>query len=294
MSIKRILCLLAVLLQIATQAQTWTTREFSFTTSYDIQCDSGCTSLRLLALVPRTQPGTQEIYKTTFSIQPHNLYNVNQTCFVEFLIPNPEPKFTISILTEGRLYNNDYETAHDTTILPPDSVAAYLVSTQLCEVDSPRIRQLAAQIMEKHKSAIQRIHDIWNIAHPIKYVYGPPQSALEILETQAGCCTGKTSLFIALCRACGIPARRRIGVAAKEAHSWPEAYIEGRGWVKFEPTHFNEEQYQQIQGWHILLSNGRFTYHGLDTEFRYHYWWQGAKASVEENFNCIFWTETDD
>ena len=48
------------------------------------------------------------------------------------------------------------------------------------------------------------------------------------------------NLFMALCRACGIPVREYYGIASGEAHAWPETYLEGRGWVKFEPTHFNE------------------------------------------------------
>jgi hypothetical protein len=56
--------------------------------------------------------------------------------------------------------------------------------------------------------------------------------------------------MVVMARAAGIPARLAIGyaqgtydpetgtwvVSALDAHSWPEIYIEGSGWVEFEPT----------------------------------------------------------
>ena len=68
-----------------------------------------------------------------------------------------------------------------------------------------------------------------------------------LLETRQGYCTYFATAFVLLARAEGIPARYVQGfcvpvqegetaVFSNMAHAWPEAYLEGVGWVPFEPT----------------------------------------------------------
>jgi len=64
--------------------------------------------------------------------------------------------------------------------------------------------------------------------------------ALWAAESHRGDCTDFHSLFIAMARAAGIPARFAIGFSLPEAqeqgtvqgyHSWAEFYVNGRGWI---------------------------------------------------------------
>lgn len=68
-----------------------------------------------------------------------------------------------------------------------------------------------------------------------------------LLESKKGYCTYFATAFVLLARAEGIPARYvqgycvplnqgRIAVYSGMAHAWPEAYLEGVGWIPFEPT----------------------------------------------------------
>ncbi len=71
-----------------------------------------------------------------------------------------------------------------------------------------------------------------------------------LFETKRGYCVHFTSSMVMLLRASGIPARAVSGyrytypfdkeeeylVPANNAHVWPEAYLDGIGWVPFEPT----------------------------------------------------------
>lgn len=71
-----------------------------------------------------------------------------------------------------------------------------------------------------------------------------------LFETQSGYCVHFTSAMVMLLRLNGIPARVSVGfryafpfeaqenyeVSSSLAHAWPEAYIEGVGWIPFEPT----------------------------------------------------------
>jgi len=71
-----------------------------------------------------------------------------------------------------------------------------------------------------------------------------------LFEAKSGYCMHYASAMAILCRCIGIPTRFVTGfvpgeldietdtyeVQAKDAHSWVEAYIEGRGWQSFDPT----------------------------------------------------------
>ena len=69
-----------------------------------------------------------------------------------------------------------------------------------------------------------------------------------LLESRQGYCTYFATAFVLLARAEGIPARYVQGfcvpmagkweavVLSSMAHSWPEVYIDGMGWIPFEPT----------------------------------------------------------
>ena len=81
----------------------------------------------------------------------------------------------------------------------------------------------------------------------------PPSSQgdLErfVLTDRAGYCEQFSGAFAAMARSLGIPARVAVGfspgrlgadgrfvITGKNSHAWPEAYIEGIGWLPFEPT----------------------------------------------------------
>ncbi|MBK8469783.1 MAG: transglutaminase domain-containing protein [Actinomycetales bacterium] len=68
------------------------------------------------------------------------------------------------------------------------------------------------------------------------------------LQSKQGYCVQFASAMVMMARAIGIPARMAIGflpgsqqeglwrVTSADAHSWPELYFAGSGWVRFEPT----------------------------------------------------------
>ena len=67
----------------------------------------------------------------------------------------------------------------------------------------------------------------------------------ELLRKPGGKCTDISSVFIALCRASGVPAREvfsiRLGKKAEEditayQHCWAEFFVPGFGWVTADPA----------------------------------------------------------
>ncbi|MEM3585538.1 MAG: transglutaminase-like domain-containing protein [Candidatus Woesearchaeota archaeon] len=74
-----------------------------------------------------------------------------------------------------------------------------------------------------------------------------------VLENRRGTCDEFATLFIALCRAVGIPARYVAGIAYSnlegadgfESHAWAEVYFPTYGWVPFDPT-YNQHGYVDV------------------------------------------------
>ncbi len=77
-----------------------------------------------------------------------------------------------------------------------------------------------------------------------------PESFLDhfLFEDTSGYCSYYATAFVLMARAIGVPARyvegyriaandyRSVMVFSDMAHSWPEVYFEGVGWIRFEPT----------------------------------------------------------
>lgn len=140
----------------------------------------------------------------------------------------------------------------DLTEAPPEELRDALAADEGLDLESPEVLQTATQVLSgtggtdpvaERGPQVKRIATFVsrllekepNLANP---------SALEILRMprRAGDCTEHVRLFVALCRAAGIPAREVHGLAwggdevgAFRWHLWAEAAPAGR-WISVEPT----------------------------------------------------------
>lgn len=97
---------------------------------------------------------------------------------------------------------------------------------------------------------------------------GYAQSPAETLALGAGACRDIAVLFIACCRAKGIPARyasgyRRGDLARRERdlHAWVEAYVPGGGWRGWDPT-----EGVAVADTHVVLATAPDQYGTLPVE----------------------------
>ncbi len=130
------------------------------------------------------------------------------------------------------------------TFVSPSEYAKYLAASQKVQSDDEAIRALALKITENATDSFEKIAHlaVWvnsNLEYQSDLV-GQENDALWVLANRRGVCVEYTTLFVALCRSIGIPARYVTGYAyankfnAWLGHAWAEAYI-GK-WVPVDPT----------------------------------------------------------
>lgn len=124
---------------------------------------------------------------------------------------------------------------------------------------SEEVRAYLNEITEGKESDIEKLRAIekelagYTYATKLKKLPEDIDSAGEfldyfLLKSREGYCAYFASAFVMLARAEGIPARyvegfcvpvtasKYMNVTAGMTHAWPEVYIEGIGWIPFEPT----------------------------------------------------------
>jgi hypothetical protein len=136
----------------------------------------------------------------------------------------------------------------------------YLQATPRIQSDDKAILDLAKEIVGDATDPDEKAHRIakWVFKTLKKSYSDNADTALEILDRKAGDCTEHSLIFVALCRAAGVPAREVGGLAYVRAskpllgwHAWAEIH-NGHQWVSVDPTW---NQYL-VDGTHLKLSEG--------------------------------------
>ena len=125
----------------------------------------------------------------------------------------------------------------------------WLTPTSLGPVDGP-VGELAAKITKGKNTTLQKAKAIYDWT--CENMYRNPQTigcgkgnVCLLLQTPGGKCTDIHSVFVALCRAAGVPAREIFGIRLGKGdmqdisswqHCWAEFYLPGFGWVPVDPT----------------------------------------------------------
>ena len=134
-----------------------------------------------------------------------------------------------------------YDTCLKETALSENVRDALLEMTQGAETDVERLRAIEASLASLNytRSPGELPDVISNESEFLDYF---------LLESRQGYCNYFATAFVLLARAQGIPARYVQGfcvpmrgkkeavVYSYMAHAWPEAYLDGIGWIPFEPT----------------------------------------------------------
>lgn len=119
----------------------------------------------------------------------------------------------------------------------------YTKTERFIEVTDPQIIELANQIAEDETNPYLLARKYYNYVidnSHYKILGEGLRGAMALVDTGIGECGDYASLFIALCRAAGIPARPVVGYWAisgiEQTHVWAEFYLEPFGWIPADPT----------------------------------------------------------
>ena len=131
----------------------------------------------------------------------------------------------------------------------PADYAAFLAPTSIGPTDGA-VRELADKIVAGKATVLERARAIYDWT--VENMYRDPETrgcgkgdVCYLLIRPGGKCTDISSVFVALCRAAGVPAREVFGLRlGKEAeqdittwqHCWSEFFLPGYGWVPADPA----------------------------------------------------------
>lgn len=125
----------------------------------------------------------------------------------------------------------------------------YLTQTETILSNSPSIRQKATEIVAGETDTLRAAHKIgvWvqeNIEYDLSTLTAEStQDAQWVFDNKQGVCDELTTLYVAMLRSVGIPAKFVSGMVYTAAidggfgaHAWAEVFIPDVGWVPFDPT----------------------------------------------------------
>jgi transglutaminase-like putative cysteine protease len=131
----------------------------------------------------------------------------------------------------------------------PADYAEYLAPTSLGPTDGA-VKELADRIVAGKTTVLERTRAIYDWT--VENMYRDPETigcgkgdVCYLLIKPGGKCTDISSVFVALCRAAGVPAKEvfglRLGKQAEQdittwQHCWTEFFLPGYGWVPADPA----------------------------------------------------------
>ena len=146
-----------------------------------------------------------------------------------------------------------------------DDLKQYIMPSEIIDSNDEDITGFAAEIAEGEDDLYEVVHKLaeWTKSN-VKYDLSTltekvSQKASWVLDYRKGVCDELTSLFIAMLRSLGIPAKFVSGVAYTESelfpenwgsHGWAEVYFPGYGWVPYDVTY---GQFGYIDPTHVKL-----------------------------------------
>lgn len=136
--------------------------------------------------------------------------------------------------------------------------------------DLPEVRALAAELAPgaKREPTSELLAALARLVHE-RFTYQPNVTTVDstvgdLLRLSRGVCQDFAHLWIALCRVLGVPARYVSGYiypgelrGGQASHAWGEAWLDGVGWLGFDPTNWSAQTGGRIGEQHVAVAVGR-------------------------------------
>jgi transglutaminase-like putative cysteine protease len=258
--------------------------------------------IRLNCTIPTNTPNFQDIQIVNYSIDPMSvIFDENNNTIAGFVISLvPGTVSGVSIMVLAKLNKTSYSVSKS---VPYDTSSQiyqqYTKPEEYVESNNQQIIEVAQNLATGDIDPVNVSRTICTWVHQNLTYSGFSSSArgaLWALTTGNGDCTEYSDLFIALCRARGIPARFIDGISLqsinswgnqsweKIGHDWAEVYFQDVGWVWVDPT---SGQFGCSDGLHLAIQLGQ-NCSSLPGGYRYSF---TGSANVTENFELYPRTE---
>ncbi|MEM0008318.1 MAG: transglutaminase-like domain-containing protein [Candidatus Bathyarchaeia archaeon] len=204
--------------------------------------------------VPVVRNETARHYAILYNVKPTSGYNLLADdsgniyiCWKNFVI-QPSQTFTVELDYRVLSFSLTYTVNSSMIGSYNESSELYIKYTQpeeLIESDREKIVGKAQEITQGIEDPFVKARLIYNfVVGYLRYeIQNEERGALWALENGIGDCSEYSYLFVALCRAAGIPARIQAGFAfhyagqvLEDGHMWAEYYLENYGWMPVDAT----------------------------------------------------------
>lgn len=164
---------------------------------------------------------------------------------------SPGEKIEIQVMADVETYNTRYiiypEKAGTLSDIPNAIKQEYLSDDEKYQINSEIIQNTIKEVVGDEKNPywiLRKLHQ-YLIGHLEYIMDGAWDTAPTVLTNKHGSCSEYTFVFIALCKAAGLPARyvgsvwnRHEQVYMDDVyHRWVEVYLPNYGWIPTDPTH---------------------------------------------------------
>jgi sugar lactone lactonase YvrE len=135
--------------------------------------------------------------------------------------------------------------------VPEEIRNKYLEDNEKFQISHPVIQQAVGKVVGAEKNPYWIMRNIFDYINENMYyeMSGGWNTAPTVLSRGNGSCSEYTFVFIAMCRAAGIPARYAgsVVVRGEDAsmddvfHRWAEVYLPGYGWIPVDPSRGDQD-----------------------------------------------------
>lgn len=200
--------------------------------------------MQVLRLSPRNHDG-QHVVRWRIDVTPDARLAAHDDAFGNithvFTTDGPLPELRIEVDGLVETQNTDGVVRGAVERFPPGLFLRDTAFTQadaaICQFAQAIRADSSGQILAELHTLLQRLH--------AEMAYDPEHSAANAADAfarKSGGAADSTHIFVGAARTLGIPARFVGGYYRKEdcveqsGHSWAEAYVDGLGWVGFDPA----------------------------------------------------------
>lgn len=161
------------------------------------------------------------------------------------------------------------------------------------EANNPQILALSAELAAGKATACEQARAFYDyVGENLLYTFNAGNwGAQAALGEMGSDCTEYASLFVALSRAAGIPARYfeglRYGAGEGEPveHAWAEFYAPGTGWTPADATlgrhdHSRTQYFARLPASHIIVTEGRSPSTLRGGSYIAHLYWAAGQARL--------------